>query len=235
MKTYHCLIVEDSEPSILFIKSYLQKIPFLNTTTVCRSCTEAMEVLHSRKIDIIFLDIQLPDYSGLDLLRSSIKAPPTIIVSSHSEFAIESYQIGKAVDYLQKPFEFERFLLAVNRALSIIQNEYDDSGYVLLKKGRLLRRFSVNEILYIESYGMYSKVYTINNMEVVNETMISLEETLSGSNFTRVHKSYIINLDKITELSAKYFKIDNRINIPIGRHYKPKFDTLLRLLDKNDE
>lgn len=234
MNTKHCLIVDDSEIITFQIKNYLTKIPLIAKIAVCSTASEALHILRTEKIDFFFLDIELPDFSGLSLLRSTQILPPCIIISSHAEYALESYEIGKAVDYLHKPFSFERFLQSVNR---VFEQEQVVSNLenILLKKGRVLRQFRVEDIHYIESYGIYTKIHTVAGVEIVNENMLSLEKILPCQSFVRVHKSYIVNLKNITEVSPNYFRIANSINIPIGRSYRSSFKYFFHLLDKLDE
>lgn len=238
MKTRHCLIIEDSAPIILLLKSYLNKIPFFNKITSCDTASEALGMLATQKFDLVFLDIELPDFSGLTLLKGISPAllPPTIIISSHSEYAIESYEIGKAVDFLKKPFDFDRFMLAINRALAVglTKNSFSDKDFILLKKGRTLECFHYEKINFIEAYGIYTKIHTSKGTEVVNENISSLESKLNEQYFMRVHKSFIVNVQKITNVESKYF-IVNQEKVPIGRFYKPKFDALFQLFDSSSK
>lgn len=236
MKNRHCLVVEDSQPYILLLQNYLKKVPFFSHVSSCDSVGEAYEILSSEKIDLLILDIELSDVSGLSLLRGlpSSNLPPTILISSHTEYAVESYEIGVAVDFIKKPFDFERFLLALNRALNIqIQkSSYSEPNFILLKKGRILQRFNYEEIKFIEAYGIYTKIYTYKGIEVVNENISSLEKKLSNYKFSRVHKSYIVNTDKITSVDNKSFWIQEQ-QVPIGRFYRPQFEAIFQLFDKN--
>lgn len=238
MKIRHCLIVEDSAPFVLLIKSYLKRIPFFNMISSCGSVAEAFEILGTDKIDLMILDVELSDVSGMTLLRglSATSIPPTILISSHGEYAVESYAIGIAVDFIKKPFDFDRFLLALNRALNIhvLKNSYSNQNSILLKKGRVLQKFNYDEINFIEAYGIYTKICTNKGIDVVNENISSLERKLDQHKFARVHKSYIINTEKITNVDNKSFWI-NEQHIPIGRFYKPQFDAIFQLFDKTPD
>ncbi len=234
MNIRQCLIVEDSEPFRLLIESYLKKIPLFRTVKVCESYFEAIDILATEKIDLLFLDIQLPDGSGLNLLRTFPNLPPTIIITSHSDYAVESYEIGRTVDFLLKPFDFDRFALAVNRALSInlSKHSFKDQGFIVVKMGRTLQRFNLEEIDYIEAYTIYSKIIYNGTTYVVNEIISALNEQLDPYQFIRVHKSYIINIKKVSSIDSKQVWLD-KVSIPMGKSYKPNFEGLLRLFDKN--
>jgi DNA-binding LytR/AlgR family response regulator len=234
MNLRQCLIVEDSEPFRLLIESYLKRIPLIQSVKTCTNYFEAVDILSTEKIDLVFLDINLPEVSGLNLLRTFPNLPPTIIITSHSEYAVESYEIGRSVDYLLKPFDYERFVLAVNRALpiSLSKNSYKDLNFIFVKMGRTLQRFNLDEIDYIEAYTIYSKIIYNGTPHVVNEIISSLNDQLDSQQFVRVHKSYIINIKKVTSIDSKYIWLDKN-PIPMGKSYKPNFEGFLRLFDKN--
>lgn len=234
MKIRQCLIVEDSEPFRLLTEKYLKRFPLFRDVKTCGSYFEAIDILSTEKIDLLFLDIRLPDGSGLDLLKTYPNLPPTIITTSHAEHAVESYEIGRAVDYLVKPFEYERFVLAVNRALSInlTKHSFKDQGFIVVKMGRNLQRFNLEEIDYIEAYTIYSKIVYNGVVYVVNETISALQEQLDPNQFIRVHKSYVINIKKVSSLDSKQIWL-YKVAIPMGKSYRPHFEGLLRLFEKN--
>lgn len=234
MNLRQCLIVEDSEPFRLLIESYLKRIPLIQSVKTCTNYFEAVDILSTEKIDLVFLDINLPEVSGLNLLRTFPNLPPTIIVTSHSEYAVESYEIGRAIDYLVKPFDYERFVIAVNRALpiSLSKNSFKDLSFIFVKIGRTLQRFNLDEIDYIEAYTIYSKIIYNGVPYVVNEIISVLNDQLDAHQFVRVHKSYIINIKKVTSIDSKYIWLDKK-PIPMGKSYKPNFEGFLRLFDKN--
>lgn len=234
MNLRRCLIVEDSEPFSLLIESYLKRIPLIQSVKTCTNYYEAVDILSSEKINLVFLDINLPEVSGLNLLRTFPNLPPTILITSESEYAVESYEIGRAVDFLLKPFDYDRFVLAVNRALSInlSNTSYKDIDFIFLKMGRTLQRFHLNEIDYVEAYTIYSKIIYNGTPYIVNETISGLENQLESNQFVRVHKSYIVNIKKVTSIDSKYLWLDKK-PIPMGKSYKPNFEGFLRLFDKN--
>ena len=234
MKIRQSLIIEDSEIFRIQLQSYVKRLPFLKPAIVCETYIEAIDILSREHIDIVFLDIELPDYSGLDLLRSFPNLPPTILTTSHTEYAVESYTIGRAVDYLLKPFDFERFLLAVNRALSIeiTQHSLIDLDCIIVKMGRTLQRFELKEIDYIEASTIYSKIVIKGVSYLVNETISSLAERLEPKQFIRVHKSFVINISNVTAINSKSLFIGKH-SIPIGKAYKHIFEGFLRFFERN--
>jgi DNA-binding LytR/AlgR family response regulator len=233
MKKRKCLIVENDLSSMEVVKSFVEMLPFIELSITCSTFKEAYSILITEKIDLLLLDIDLPDKSGFDLLNIFDSLPPTIITTSHIDYAVKSYEIGKVTDYLLKPFSFDRFVLAINRALAIKigHSSIIDLPYIFIKMGRGLRRFEINEINFIEAYSIYCKVHTCNQYYVVNEIISELEERLPKSLFIRVHKSFIVNLTKITGIDPKNIFINDQ-EIPIGRTYKQTFAGFLRLVEK---
>lgn len=237
MQTKYCLIIEDSEVCIDTLTAYLKKLPFFQIVGICKTYAEVVSYLSVHKnIDLIFLDISLAgeDLTGLDILRTIPKLPPVIINTSHTEFAVESYRIGKAADYLVKPYDFDRFLIAVNRALDIKigTKELIFEDHIFLKKGRKFQRFDYSDIHYFEAYGIYVKVCTSEGIQTVNETISNLDEKLDSAWFVRVHKSFTINIQKITGFDHNFIFLESE-KIPIGASYKADLEGLLRLFNKN--
>lgn len=236
MKSINCLIIEDSQSSVDLLNSYLKKIPFCNVVGICNNYFDGVQMLiPKKKIDLLILDVDLGDNSpsGLDLLRTVPYLPATIITTSHTDYAVDSYTIGKAADYLLKPYVFDRFLLAVNRALGL-QINYEAliyKEYIFLKKGRKFQSFDYKDILYFEAYGIYVKVITVRGVETVNETITPLAEKLDPTLFIRVHKSFIVNIQKIIGFEHSYLFIPGG-KVPIGISYRPQLEGLLRLLGK---
>jgi DNA-binding LytR/AlgR family response regulator len=198
---------------------------------------EAANLLASNnEIDLIFLDIELGDkgLNGLDILKTIPQLPPVIINTSHPDFAVESYRIGKAADYLVKPFDYDRFLIAVNRALNVgIGNEnLTFKDFIVLKKGRKFEKFDYKEVVYFEGYGIYAKVYTEEVIHVVNETITSLSEKLSPKWFVRVHKLFIVNIEKIKGFDHNYIYLGS-VKVPIGLSYRENLAGLFEMFNKS--
>ena len=236
MKSKSCLLIEDDELSVQLIESYIQKIPYIHLEGVCSSYADAYALITQQKFDFILLDVLLNDpthLTGLDLLRTVPSLPPVVVITSTAEFAVDSYEIGKAVDFLLKPFDFSRFVIAINRALNIqnADNQLLTNDFIFLKMGRRFQRFELEEIDYIEAYGIYVKVIVGGIPHVVNDLISNLEATLSRKKFMRVHKSYIVNLSKVVGFDHNKLYIKNG-SVPIGISYKEKLDVFLRLFDE---
>lgn len=242
MKKKICYIVEDNKEDRDVLVSYIEKTSFLNLAGVATGYEEAVEFLFGNQVDILYLDIELAsknNLNGIDLIKTVAKLPQLIIVSNHSEYAVDSYNLGKTVDYLLKPYNYERFLIATNRAVSntsitAAPSSMDTS--VFFKVGRSFQKINLTEVLYFESFGIYVKVITdyTKRPEVVNETISSVLKYLNTTNFIRIHKLYIININKITGFDANHIFIDGK-PLPIGISYKAKLENLLKLLTNLDD
>lgn len=234
----HCLIIEDNPDSIKIIESYLKKIKLFATPMVCTTFHDAIQALSKTKFDLIVLDIQLDQndtLNGMEILKTVSNLPPVIITTNFHEFAIESYTIGKAVDYILKPVDFQRFLIAVNRVLQLdhpskILKDLENENDLFFKIGRKFQKYSLDEIDYFEAYGIYSKLFINQTSHVINDNISKIEEKLEHKHFMRVHKSFIINLKKISGFDHTNLYIQNT-SIPIGSVYKYKLDKLLSMFE----
>lgn len=233
MKTINCLIIDDTSESIEQLSNQLKKLIFANITS-CTTYDEAFEILRkSSKYDIIFLDMHLQDKLGLHLVEAFPKLPPVIVISAYTHYAQESFDEDIIVDYLLKPCSDLRLLRAINRAL--VDNQYwagsiADESSVFLKTGRKITKFNYEQIDYVEAYGVYSKVFSKSSLTLVNESISSVEIVLPKKQFIRIHKSYVINISKITSYDHKHFYI-NDLKIPMGASYKPFLAPLLRIFN----
>jgi DNA-binding LytR/AlgR family response regulator len=235
MKGKKYIIIDDLSADAEYLKQQLITLPFLEPLAVCSTIEDAIGILTAQPVDLLFLDVRLGSKSGLSLLESFPNLPPVIIVSAYREYAIDSYNIGKAADYILKPFTYERLLMAVNRALSIklASNSMVESDFIFLKMGRVIRRFDFDTVEYVEGYGIYSKVCDAGQVYVVNERMMTMADLLPSQLFMRVHKSYIINISKILTYDRHHLFV-GQTEIPIGSSYRPRLEGLLRLFDKID-
>ncbi|GAB2558425.1 LytR/AlgR family response regulator transcription factor [Spirosoma areae] len=235
MKNYYCLIVEDSPQAIDTLKNYLTRLPFFMPPQVCSTVGEAILQLNQRSYDLILLDMKLPDQSGLELLRSFPSPMPVVVTTAYDEFAVECYDLNIA-DYLLKPFSIQRFMRSINRALNVqfSLSHFAEQEGIFLKTGRNVQRFSYNSIHYVEALGSYCKIHTNGKVEVVNETISNLQASLPRQWFIRVHKSYIINVDKLTSYSHRFVMISG-MQIPIGAIYRDRFQGFLALLTRPGE
>jgi DNA-binding LytR/AlgR family response regulator len=230
----NCIIVDDEPLARSVIKKYLIKLPSLRLIKECPNAVEAASVLHKNKIDLIFLDIKMPELSGLEFLRTLPNPPLVIITTAFSEYALEGYEYS-VVDYLLKPIAFERFLKAINKAIDKIVEGKDHSPdedtlqkkkFIFLRSDKAEHKIDFSDILYIEGYGNFVKIHCTGKMLLVPETMIAIQNMLPVKNFVRVHRSFIVSLEKIEKLEGNSLKIKGK-RIPVGKYYKKDFEEKL--------
>lgn len=233
MKNSKCIIVDDDGNFAEILSQQILSFPFLSVIGICKTYGEAVFAVRTQKIDFILLDINLEDKDGLngfDLLQNHIQLPPVIIMSNSPEYAIESYNIGKAKDFIVKPFNNRRLLLAISRALdtNFEHKQILDNSSVFFKMGRRYQKFEIDEIDYFEGYGIYTKVISHGIPHVINESLSTLETSLDSTRFVRVHKSYMINLSKLVGFDHNKIYLKSG-SVPIGISYKTKLENLLSL------
>ncbi|MFT3908240.1 MAG: response regulator transcription factor [Ferruginibacter sp.] len=225
MHQYNCIIVEDEPLAAEVLQDYVQQVPFLNLKGICTDSLYAMELLQQEKIDLIFLDIHLPKLKGLDFIKTLKNPPHIIITSAYHEYALQGYELN-VLDYLLKPIEFKRFLMAVNK-LALIPEPVNitaagtksERAYLFFNVSKKKVRVFLDEILYIESLKEYIRVVTNDKTLITKFQLGEIEEVLSKNNFLRVHRSFIVAKDKINAFTATDVEINNK-KIPIGRSYK---------------
>lgn len=234
MQRYNCMIVEDEPLAAEVLGDYIRQVPFLDLKSVCSDAIYAMEVLQSERIDLIFLDIHLPKLKGLDFIKALKNPPGIIITSAYQEYALEGY-VFNVIDYLLKPIEFSRFLMAVNKVK--LQGGADAGPVVSLPAERAHLFFNVgkkkvkiylDEILYIESLKEYIRITTKSKNILTKFQIGQFEELLAKNNILRVHRSFIVARDKIEAFTATDVEINGK-QIPIGRSYK---ELVMSILEK---
>jgi DNA-binding LytR/AlgR family response regulator len=236
MSPIKCIIVDDEPLAIEIMESYVQKVDQLERKGSFRNAVTAFSFLQSNPVDLIFLDIQMPKLTGIDFLKTLKNPPKVIFTTAYRDYAIEGFEL-EVVDYLLKPIPFDRFLKAIGRViqqpvLAPIKNTPAHESIdqpLFFKVDKKMVKVNVNDILYIESIKDYVKVKT-GEKEIVTQQKISyLEESLPKHIFLRVHRSFIVALNKIESYSATEIEI-GKIQVPIGRNYKSE---VLRVLSKN--
>lgn len=223
MNQYTCIIIEDEPLAQNILEKYVTDHPSLQLVAVCTDALEAQPILSQQKIQLIFLDINLPKLSGINFIRTLLHPPLIIFTTAYPEYAVEGFELN-AVDYLLKPFSFERFLKAVNRALEKLNSENtlvaeEKMLHIFLKSDKKIHRVDLDSIQYIEAIGDYMKVVTDTGQLIVNETMKKLQEDLPVKQFIRVHKSFIISRNRIKFIEANYVQLEGK-TIPIGATYR---------------
>ena len=220
--TLNCAIVDDSTLQRLSIVRLIDNHPSLNLVAEYNNAIEAKIGLTTTDIDLVFLDIEMPILSGFDLLDDLTLKPQIIFVTGKTKYAFKAFDYD-AVDYLRKPISKERFLNAVHKAVSNfkMKNEegFDDEDFIFVKSNLKKRKVFLNELKYIEALGDYVKLVTENDSLVVLSTMKAFEALLPEDRFLRIHKSYIVNLDKVERYNSKVIELENQ-QLPLSRNRK---------------
>ena len=232
-----CLIIDDEPIAQKIIKGYLEDTPGLELFGICDNAIEALEVLENNKVDLIFLDIEMPKLSGLGFLKTLEKTPETIITTAYREFAVEGFELSVA-DYLLKPYSFERFLKAVNKVKKKIEAENRLSRgnaveqlYTYFKSGRKNVKVKYNDIVIIEGLSNYVKIHLKDEkILVVYERLSHLQKILPDDRFARIHKSFIIALEKIKNYGIDSVEIGGK-ELTIGKSYKERFLSKIKKLN----
>jgi DNA-binding LytR/AlgR family response regulator len=233
-----CIAIDDEPLALNIIKEYAGRIDYIDLVACCTNPLEAIKILNKEDIDLIFLDIQMPNISGLELIKSIGKSPMFVFTTAYSNYALEGYELN-AVDYLLKPFAFDRFFKATNKAyeLSMLRKNkinpvnqqldlHETEKYLMIKVEYSTVRLNLNEILYIEGLKDYVKIYTGKKPILTKSTMKNMEEKLPSDSFIRVHKSFIVSVAKIDSIENNRILYGDK-RIPIGNQYKLEFNRFL--------
>jgi two-component system LytT family response regulator len=228
-----CIIVDDEEMSSSVLKHMVNQISYLRLIKTCNSAPEVTEALKTEKVDLLFLDIEMPGMNGLALLKSLSPSPLVILTTSHTQYALEAFE-QDVVDYLVKPIEFSKLLKSVEKAKAFYDQMNKQAGtfnqdYLFLKKNALLNKVPVKDILWIEALGDYVTFHTIEGNYTLHITLKSLEKKLPADKFHRIHRSYIIQLEHISSIDDNVISIGNKL-IPVGSLYKDNFLSRLNFL-----
>ncbi|ASZ15069.1 LytTR family DNA-binding domain-containing protein [Chitinophaga pendula] len=219
MSKLTCLIVDDEPGAHYVLEAHIAKVQALTLAGNCYNALEAANFLHGKQVDILLLDINMPELSGLDLLKTLINKPQVILTTAYSEFALESYEYD-VVDFLLKPISFPRFLKAVNKIILSDKPSANNAATTLsLKTGNSRTTVSLDEICYVQSMGNYVKVFTGEKCLIVNATTAEMEKQLPPERFIRIHKSYIVAADKVNAVFARHIELDGT-ELPVGQTFK---------------
>jgi DNA-binding LytR/AlgR family response regulator len=233
-----CMVVDDEPLARELLESYIAQVDGLSLVKSCGNAIEAFTTLQQKQIDLIFLDIQMPQVTGLDLLKSLKDKPKVILTTAYREYAFEAFDLD-VIDYLLKPVTFDRFLRGISKIYELKQplgsdlpsmvNSYDEA-YIYLREDREMVKIFLKDILYIESLRDYVKVKTTQQQVITYQKISYLEQKLPESKFIRIHRSFIVAFDKVSSFTVNAVKVGN-IEIPIGRNYKQQ---ALKVLNKNN-
>ena len=229
-----CMAIDDEPLALQQLVAYIGKVPFLQLAVQCQSAIEAMEYLQNETVDVIFCDINMPDLNGMEFVKSLVAPPLVVFTTAYSEYAIEGFRVD-AVDYLLKPFGLQEFQRAANKLRNriqpvtppVVEQEKEDAS-IFVKTDYRIVKIMLADIKYIEGMSEYLKIYTDNDPKPVITllSMKKMEERLPAS-FMRIHRSYIVNLDKIKEVNKNRVIMDADTYLPIGDLYKEHFNKYL--------
>lgn len=230
-KTIRCLIIDDEPPAREIIRRYVQEVPTLQLAGECANAIQALTALQQQPVDLLFLDIRMPQLNGTDFIKTLKNPPKVIFTTAYSEYALEGYELD-VVDYLMKPIRFDRFLKAVNKAFptnsfssaikpSVTENneEKKNESFVYFRADRKMVKVMLDDILYIESMKDYIKVFTLQSVIITKQSISSVEAMLPGKLFVRTHRSFIVAINKIKSFTNEIIEI-NKADIPIGKLYR---------------
>jgi DNA-binding LytR/AlgR family response regulator len=233
---YSCVIVEDDDASRLILENYISRLDFLKLEASLKSGKEGFNFLvNNPDVDILLLDINMPEMSGIEIMKSVPRLPATILITTESGYAVEAFDL-KALDYLVKPVQFERFTKAIHRAVDGIyfekKSDYgsaEDRKEIYIKSNSKFYKLAYQDIYFVEALADYVLVHTENTRYIVYSTMKAVEEKLKGNTFLRVHRSYIINLRKIQFIEGNTLIINSK-HVPISKTYQDVLYSRLNFL-----
>ncbi len=236
-----CLIIDDEEIATRVVANYIGRIKGLTISGIYHNAPDAFAALQENPVDLLFLDVQMPEMSGFGLLKSLSRSPAVILTTAHPDFAIESYNFN-AIDYLLKPFSFDRFLKAVDKAYNQLQleksaiihpvavvNDPKETPFIYIKSERQFIKILLEDVQYIESIKNHSKIYAGKNFYITSLNISEMEEKLPPQRFLRIHRSYIVALDSIEKFSLSDIIVSGQ-SLPIGNLYK---DEVIKRLNQH--
>lgn len=223
-----CLIVDDEPLAQRVLEKYISELSQMELVGKCSDAIDAMEVLQNQDVDLIFLDINMPRLSGINFLKTYKNPPMVIITTAYTEYALESYELN-VLDYLKKPFSFERFLQAVQKAEEKVkiggesqEGEKEERDFIFVKANKKTINVSLDSIMYVEALGDYVKIFTTTGHVVTYQSLKGIERLLPSQKFFRIHKSYIVALSKIKSIEGNMVHME-KSTLPIGNNYKQAF------------
>jgi DNA-binding LytR/AlgR family response regulator len=231
-----CLAIDDEPYALKQMADYVQKTPFLELAAMCSNAFEAMDIMASHDIDLVFIDINMPQMNGMDFAKTLPPGTNLIFTTAYSQYAVESYKVD-AIDYLLKPITYDDFLRAANKAHKFISKDKDEldekparDHFFVNSEGKILK-INLEEVDYIESMSEYVKICLINKIHIMTLMRLkNLEEFLPGDWFMRVHRSYIVNIRNITTIERNRIVFYGNVYIPVSEQYKADFK---KFIDKN--
>lgn len=232
MARMRCIIVDDDELSRSILEDLVNDTEELELIKSCEDAVEAFKLIKDEHIDLVFLDIEMPKMDGMEMLRNLNPLPQIIFVTAHGEYAVESYEYN-VTDFIQKPISAARFLKAIDKAVSRFEekraNITEKDKTIFIKTDSKLVQINTEDILYVEALGNYMRLYTSGGKYTILSTMKDIAAKLSSDDFVRVHRSFIVRLDKIESIEDQFIIIQGK-QISIGKAYKDELSKRLNLL-----
>jgi two-component system, LytTR family, response regulator len=223
-----CLIVDDEPPARAVLKRYIEEVPMLQLAGECGNALQAIQFLQTQHVDILFLDIRMPQLNGTELLKVIRNPPPVIFTTAHAEYALEGYELD-VMDYLLKPVRFDRFVKAVNKVAQLsgqraietnaIEEEQKKDSFVYFRADRKMMKVMLDDILFIESMKDYVKVFTSSGTIITKQSITAAEAMLPEKEFIRTHRSFIVSIKKIRSFTSELIEVGKH-EIPIGKLYR---------------
>ncbi|MEP5339568.1 MAG: response regulator transcription factor [Algibacter sp.] len=233
-KPISCLVIDDESIARDIINNHLSKIKNIHVVASCKNAIEAFSYINTHNIDLVFLDINMPEISGISFAKSINKNIKIIFTTAYRDYAVEGFEL-QAVDYLLKPISFERLLKAVNTYFEVHSElqtktieQTTDSNFMFVRADRIMVKINFDAIIYIESYSDYIKIHLSEKTIVTRETISAVEAKLPKNHFLRIHRSYIISISNISSFTNEQITI-NKTSLPISRSYKQE---VLKVLEK---
>ena len=233
--TIKCIAIDDEPLAVKKIAAFIQKTPFLELVAECRSAFDAIDLINNNEVQLLFIDINMPDLNGMEFVKSLTNKPYVVFTTAYSEYAVEGFKVD-AVDYLLKPIDYTSFLKAATKVKNLIdlksvtsvESIKATSDHLFVKSEYKLVRIELEDITYIESQHEYIKINLVNRKPVM--TMVSMkaiEDQLPADHFMRVHRSFIVNLKKITTIERNRILFDDKVLVPVSDQYKDKFQSYI--------
>lgn len=232
---YRCLIIDDEPIAIRVIRNHLSAFSNFEVVAECNNALEAMPILLKEKINLMFCDIQMPQITGVDFVRSLTHPPKVIFTTAYRDYAVDAFELN-VVDYLLKPISFERFTKAINHFLEQqpqeqtspeVGNTAPNREYLFLKADKKHYKVNLTDILYFESLGDYVIAYTTSQKIVTKERISHLSESLEPEKFIQIHRSFIVSIEKIETVGPGFVEINGK-KLSVGRNYKPLLNNLMQ-------
>ena len=229
-----CIAIDDEPLALKQIADYISKTPFLELAGLCESALQALELLDKTPVDLMFVDVNMPDLSGMDFVKTLENPPFIVFVTAYSEYALEGFRVD-AIDYLLKPISYSDFLKSVNKVkawFDAMQQKpaevMSNKDFLFIKSEYKILRINFDDINYIEAMSEYIRIHLVNSKPVMTQlSMKSIEDQLPDDRFMRVHRSFIINLSKISVIERNRIIFDGTVYIPVSDQYKSKFQNYI--------